>query len=97
MTPLTVSLITALSGGGLGGLVLLFKVRPDRHSVMVSTIEHGVLVQERIIERLERELATMTARAEAAETELAQRRAKRRRDRTGPATGPPDMAGHEGV
>lgn len=79
MNPLAAGLTAALSGGGLGGLVLLFKVRPDRHSVMVSTVERGVLVQEKIIERLERELAAMTARAETAEAELAQRRGKRRR------------------
>lgn len=92
MNALTVSLITALSGGGLGGLVLLFKVRPDRHSVMVSTVERGVLVQERIIERLEHELATMTARALTAEAELAQLRAKRRRGDKHQGS-PPDAAG----
>lgn len=78
MSVLSTVLTIVLGTGGLAGLGVLLRLRTDKASVMVTTIERGVMVQERIIDRLEKELAAMTARAEAAEAELVQRRAKRR-------------------
>lgn len=65
-------ILTALLGaGGLGGVAVLYRARADRGAVVVETVSKGVLVLERINDRLEADLLDERAARITAERELA--------------------------
>jgi hypothetical protein len=65
-------LTAALGAGGLGGLAVLYRARADRGNVVVETVSKGVLVLERINDRIEAELENEHAARVTAERELAE-------------------------
>lgn len=69
MSALGVVLTAVLSGGGLAGLLALLRFRTDKGATIVETVSRGVLVLERLNDRLEADLADERAARMAAETE----------------------------
>ncbi len=69
MTGLTVALAALLGSGGIGGLVAFLRLRTDKGATVVDTVAKGVLVQDRIIQRLEGDLIAEHRARVAAETE----------------------------
>jgi hypothetical protein len=61
-----------LGGGGLGGLAVLLRLRTDKGATVVDTVSKGVLVLERLNDRLETDLAEERSRRVAAETALSE-------------------------
>jgi hypothetical protein len=57
VSPLSVVLVALLSGGGLTGVIALLRLRVDRGATVVETVSKGVLVLERLNDRLEADLA----------------------------------------
>lgn len=70
MNAVTTVLALALGGGGLGGLAVLLRIRTDKGATVVETVSKGVLVLERLNDRLEGDLADERAARIAAETAL---------------------------
>lgn len=69
MNPLTLVLTAVLGTGGIGGLVAIARLRIDKGATVVDTVSKGVLVLERLNDRLEADLAGERASRLAAETE----------------------------
>ena len=69
MNGLTLALATLLGSGGIGGVVAFLRLRTDKGATVVDTVAKGVLVQDRIIQRLEGDLISEHRARIAAETE----------------------------
>lgn len=69
MSAISVILTALLGAGGLTGVVALLRLRTDKGAVVVDTVSKGVLVLERINDRLERDLGAEHSARVAAETE----------------------------
>jgi predicted ATPase len=76
MNPLTTVLSILLGGGGLAGLATLLKLRAERGSIVVDTVSKGILVLERLNDRLEGDLADERAEVLRLRRELAKARAR---------------------
>lgn len=74
MSILTVILTGLLSGGLLTGLVAFLRLRTDKDATMVDTVKKSVLIQDRIIDRLESDVAEERAGRLTAEAEVARLR-----------------------
>lgn len=69
MNGLTLALAALLGSGGVGGLVTFLRLRTDKGATVVETVAKGVLVQDRIIQRLETDLTSEHRARVTAETE----------------------------
>lgn len=75
MTTAATILTVLLGSGGLAGIAVLIKARAERGNVVMTTVEKGVLVLERLNDRLEKDLAEEHAERVAAEARAARYRA----------------------
>lgn len=70
-------LITAIfSGGFVGGIVLLLKVRPEVGQITVNAAQGALVVQSGVIEDLNKHVERMDERVTSLENELALTRAE---------------------
>jgi hypothetical protein len=69
MSTLPVILTVLLGSGGAAGLVALLRFRTDKGVTVVETVSKGVLIMERLNDRLEGDLLNERAARLAAETE----------------------------
>lgn len=76
MNPLTTVLTILLGSGGLAGLATLLKFRAERGSIVVDTVSRGILVLERLNDRLEADLADERAEVTRLRRELREARAR---------------------
>lgn len=76
MNLLTTILAVLLGGGGLAGLGTLLKFRAERGSIVVDTVSKGILVLERLNDRLEGDLADERAEVLRLRRELAEAQAR---------------------
>jgi len=59
-----------LSGGFLGGVYALLKLRPEAGQIVVTSAQSAVIVQSGVIENLREELERIEARFDAQEAEI---------------------------
>jgi predicted ATPase len=76
MNPLTTVLTILLGGGGLAGLATLLKFRAERGAIVVDTVAKGILVLERLNDRLEADLVDERAEVIRLRRELSEARAR---------------------
>ena len=74
MSALTTILTVVLGGGGIAGLVALFKLRAEKDATVVQTVEKSVLILERLNATLEGDLAQERTARLAAEAEASKLR-----------------------
>jgi hypothetical protein len=72
MSVLAIVLTSILGAGGLSGVVALLKLRTEKDSSVVDMVGRGMLVLERLNDRLERELQEQQEARRAAEVALEQ-------------------------
>lgn len=73
---LTAVLTLILGGGGLAGLATLLRFRAERGAIVVETVSRGVLVLERLNDRLESDLLEERAEVIRLRQELAAARTR---------------------
>lgn len=87
MDVLTTVLTVVLGGGGIAGLTALLRLRADKGSIVVDTVSRGVLVLERLNDRLEADLLDERAEVIRLRQELEIARARIRELESGTDTG----------
>lgn len=69
MNALTIALTVLLGSGGIAGLAALLRLRTDKAATVVDTISKGVMVLERLNDRLEQDLNDCRANCVALEAD----------------------------
>ena len=71
MRDLIPTILALLGGGGLvGGLIALIKLRPEAGQITVVAAQGALVVQQGVLDTLNKELARVSARLEVVEAEL---------------------------